>query len=606
MVSNNAPSAASDSDRVARLRLPRPSSEFFRALFDRPLRAAEDALGLTEVEGMARRVAEGDPALPLGDRIAATTGIDAAVRSEEWPRVPAAGATLVCANHPFGGADSTALLTALLRRRPDVKFLANSMLGRIPLLAEHLILVDPFGCASATRRNARALREAIEWLRGGHLLAAFPAGEVSAITWSRWTPSDPAWSTIPARLALQTGAKVVPAWIEGTNSRAFHAAGLIHPRLRTALIPREFVARCGSRVELRFGRPIATEGSGLDSEGLTRIMRTRSELLRRSHASRPARAATPQAPIASPIATADELASEFASLPREALLFREGDHAVYAVRASWIPKAMTEIGRLREVVFRAVGEGSGKAIDLDRFDPHYWHLLVWNEASREIVGGYRAGIVSEVTRDAGLEGLYTDTLFRYSAEMVMQLADAVELGRAFVVPHYQRQALPLSQLWKGIAVFMFRHGLPRMFGPVSISNDYASQSKELLMEFLERHRLAAPLAKGVSPRNPPVRRRIDGWTHAETERATRDLGEVERMIDDIERGERAVPVLLRHYLRLNARLLAFNVDHDFGEVVDALMLVDIRDIDERIVRHYGGDAAVATVAAWRAAALSAR
>jgi putative hemolysin len=206
------------------------------------------------------------------------------------------------------------------------------------------------------------------------------------------------------------------------------------------------------------------------------------------------------------------------------------------------------------------------------------------------VGGYRAGVVREVTREVGAEGLYTSTLFQFSPELFAALDESVELGRSFVRLEYQRQTMPLNLLWRGIAVFMIRNGLQQMFGPVSISNDYASMSKELIMEFLERHRLAAPFTKMVTPRNPPKRTPVASWTERETAEITSNFAQVERIVDEIERGKRAVPVLLRHYLRLNARLLAFNVDPDFGDVVDALMLVDLRQIDERIVRHYlGGD-----------------
>jgi putative hemolysin len=255
------------------------------------------------------------------------------------------------------------------------------------------------------------------------------------------------------------------------------------------------------------------------------------------------------------------------------------------------------VGRLREHAFRAVGEGSGKPSDTDRFDATYWQILVWNPAAKEIVGGYRAGIVRDVTEGVGVSGLYTSTLFDFSPDLVGALGDGVELGRSFVRLEYQRQPQPLSLLWKGIGVFMLRRGLSRMFGPVSISNDYDSMSKELIMEFLERHRLAAPFTRMVTPRNPPKRQGVAAWTERETAQATSDLVHLERLVDEVERGKRAVPVLLRHYLRLNAKLLAFNVDPDFGDVVDALMLVDLRQIDDRIIRYYLGEEGVALVRA---------
>lgn len=566
-----------------------------RAVVDAPLRWVERTVGLEQIAVMADAIAGCDPSMPLADRVAKVTGIKPQVAPEELARVPTSGPVLVCANHPFGGADSTALLIALLSRRSDVRFLTNSILSRFSFLAPNCIFVDPFGGADAAIRNAGALREALEWLRDGHLLAAFPAGEVSAVRWGEWTPVDPPWSTIPARLALRTGAKVVPVWCEGTNRSLFHAVGLVHPRLRTALLPSEFVARCGRSVDFRVGRPIATEGCELDPEGLTRLVRGRCELLR--HIERPARAQPVLTPVASSASTGDQLAEELKALPAERLLFSEGGLDVFAVRAAEVPRAMEEVGRLRELAFRAVGEGSGKPSDTDRFDATYWQILVWNPAAKEIVGGYRAGIVREVTDGAGVQGLYTSTLFEFSSDLVGALADGVELGRSFVRLEYQRQPQPLSLLWKGIGVFMLRRGLSKMFGPVSISNDYDSMSKELIMEFLERHRLAAPFTRMVTPRNPPKRQGVAAWTDRETAQATSDLVHLERLVDEVERGKRAVPVLLRHYLRLNAKLLAFNVDPDFGDVVDALMLVDLRQIDDRIIRYYVGEEGLALVRA---------
>lgn len=575
--------------------IPRPKTRWVRSLVDVPFRLAERMLGLERIEEFAQRIESGDAAVAPSERILAVTGLVPKYAQEELERIPARGPAVVCANHPYGGADGTILLAACLRRRSDVKILTNGMLSRFPFLADQCIFVDPFGGADVARRNARALRHAKEWLKEGHVLACFPAGEVSAVHWGDWSPTDPPWSTIPARLALGVGAPMVPAWFEGTNRALFHAAGLVHPRLRTALLPSEFVARCGQEVELRFGRPVVTADASLDAEGLTRLMRGRSELLRRV-AARPAET-KPHEPVGREESTPDELAAEFSALAPEHRLFGEGRFDLFAVRAHQVPRAMREIGRLREIAFRAVGEGSGHPVDLDRFDAKYVQLVLWDRESRQIVGGYRAGIVTELTREQGIDALYTSTLFEYSPRIVEKLGDAIELGRSFVRIEYQRQPMPLSLLWRGIGVFMVMNGFRVMFGPVSISNDYNSMSKELIMEFLERHRLAKPFAPLITPRHPPMRRGIAAWSDRERAAATGHLADVERLVEEIERGQRAVPVLLRHYLRLNARLLAFNVDPDFGDVLDALMLVDITQIDERIIRHYAGDEAIAVLRA---------
>jgi len=575
--------------------LPRPKTRWIRSIVDLPIRLAERALGLERIEELMQAVESGDPSKPPLERVLDATGMKPRYAAEEFARIPDTGSAALFANHPYGGADGALLVAIALRRRKDVKILANSVLAVFPFIRDHGFLVDPFGGPDAARKNAAALRQAIEWLKAGHMLIAFPAGEVSAVHWGEWTPQDPPWSTIPARLALAAGARVVPVWFEGSNRPLFHAAGLVHPRLRTALLPNEFVARCGHDVEVRFGRPITAAASELDPESLTRLVRGRCELLRRSQPDKRPVSPHAQRMVGAPESTPDELAAELAALPRAVLLFESGPYEAYAVRARDIPRGMREIGRLREIAFRAVGEGSGQPIDIDRFDDTYVQLVLWNRETREIVGGYRAGIVDQVTRGVGVDGLYTSTLFEYSPAILDQLSNSIELGRSFVRVECQRQPMPLALLWRAIGVFMIAGGHRRMFGPVSISNDYDSMSKELIMQFLERHRLATPFAKLVTPRHPPARQSIACWTDRESAQATADIHHVERLIEEIERGQRAVPVLLRQYLRLNANLLAFNVDPDFGDVLDALMMIDISQIDERIVRHYAGDEAAAII-----------
>ncbi len=573
----------------------RPQALWARSLVDAPLRVADRLFGLTGVETIARDTENADASKPVLERVLDAMRLTPRVAAKDFERIPLQGPTLLCSNHPLGGADSTALLALSLRRRSDVKILTNSVMARFPFLAPHCIFVDPFGGADAARRNAAALRDALRWMKDGHLLIAHPAGEVSAMQWGQWVPVEAPWSTIPARLAISARAAIVPVWCEGTNSRLFHAAGLIHPRLRTALLPSEFVARCGSEIEIRIGRVVASDACANDAEALTRLVRGRSELLRR--VDRVARAAAVMVAVTEPESTPAELAAEFNALDVDARLFTEGDYEVFAVKSAAIPRAMREIGRLREHAFRAVGEGSGNACDIDAFDETYLQLIVWNTVKHEIVGGYRLGIVAEITRNVGVRGLYSSTLFEYSERIASELTDAVELGRSFVRVENQRHPLALNLLWKGIGAFMFTRGLRRMFGAVSISNDYTSMSKELIIEFLTRHRLSSPFSKLVAARNPPARSKLPCWTDRETEQATADLVHVERLIEEIERGERAVPVLLRQYLRLNAKLLSLNVDHNFADALDALMLVDIAQIDDRILRHYAGDDGLAMLRA---------
>jgi putative hemolysin len=249
---------------------------------------------------------------------------------------------------------------------------------------------------------------------------------------------------------------------------------------------------------------------------------------------------------------------------------------------------LKEIGRLREIAFRAVGEGTGRAVDLDRFDDWYQHLFIWNDRDNEVIGAYRMAQTDRVVRRQGLSGLYTRTLFWYQHSLLDAIGPALELGRSFVRLEHQRSFGPLMLLWKGIGRYVARHPRYRMlFGPVSISNDYHSMSRQLLVRFLRDNRYLEALARLVKPRNPPRFRRSDLDARFTT-RIVSDLEEVDELVREIEAQQRSIPVLLRQYLKLNGMLLGFNVDPQFGHVVDGLVLIDLTRVDRRILEHYMG------------------
>lgn len=257
--------------------------------------------------------------------------------------------------------------------------------------------------------------------------------------------------------------------------------------------------------------------------------------------------------------------------------------------ASELPHVVREIGRLREVAFRAVSEGSGRARDLDRFDGHYQHLIVWNHECGEVVGSYRIGETDRILRRFGIDGLYTSTLFRYDRRLLADIGPALELGRAFVRPEYQRDYSPLLLLWKGIGTLVSRNPRYRtLFGTVSISNDYQSLSQQILARFLYATSFRPDLAERVQPRNPPPFLRDCRGVPAMAGAVARTIADVGALVADIESDGKGVPVLLRQYLKLNARLLGFNVDPAFGGVLDGLMMVDLTDVAPDMLARYMG------------------
>lgn len=561
------------------------------------------------------------------DALNQVTGLHPVVSPQDLARIPAHGPLVVVSNHPFGGADPQVLATLLTAQRPDVRFVANRMLGMVPYLPEMTFLVDVFGGKRAVASNAVVMQQAIQWVTDGGCLALFPAGDVAHMTWSRRQVRDSAWNTSAARIARRAGAAILPVFVEGQASVRFQLMGLLHPMLRSLRLPREYIRTFDHAIPVRVGAALspAQVARFPDAEELTRFLRARLELLmaRRAPPSgsgpRPLREHAPRAstggeadgtaadsirsgkddlgedalplqPVALvPQHSPADLAAEVAALPPETRLLQQGDYEVYCTASEPIPLLMLEMGRLREITFREVGEGSGRSIDIDRFDRHYRQLFVWNARRQELVGAYRLGLTDEILAAQGIDGLYTSTLFEYSPRELQALGPAIELGRSYVRREYQRKPLPLLLLWRGVGVFLWRH--PRyaiIFGPVSISDEYLTMSKKLLIAFLETHRALTRFAETVKPRNPPKLGDLHELDDDHARTVIRDVDEVDQAIHDLENGERAMPVLLRQYLRLDAKLLAFNVDADFGNVVDALLSVDMRVLHPRILEFYMG------------------
>ena len=257
--------------------------------------------------------------------------------------------------------------------------------------------------------------------------------------------------------------------------------------------------------------------------------------------------------------------------------------------ARQIPATLREIGRLREVTFRAVGEGTGRALDLDDFDQRYLHLFMWNRAKKELVGSYRIGLVNRIIAAHGVGGLYTSSLFKFKAGFLDRLGPALELGRSFIRAEYQRKPTSLALLWRGIGELLVRN--PRykvLFGPVSISRDYQSLSKRLMVELLEDQRRDEALAPFVKAKNPP-RERLHREEREAVAPLVRDVDDLSTLVAEIEEDNKGMPVLLRHYLRLGARLLSFNVDPAFGHCIDGLIVVDLRTTDPKILKRFMGE-----------------
>ncbi len=362
--------------------------------------------------------------------------IELKVAPDDLRKILASGPVIAVANHPFGLLDGALLASLLTSVRPDVRVLTNYMLGDLPELSRMGIFIDPFDRPESRISNGRALKQAISDVKCGGLQLIFPAGEVAHFAFRTGDIRDPEWRSTAARLVRITSAKTLPILVRGANGIPFQMLGMVHPRLRTAALPAELLNKRGKSIEVRIGGVIdpAQIDALPDEDSAIRYLRLRTDLLARRDppVDRPASGEQSAAPVA-PATSSDDIASEIDALPTACLLDEAREMAVFVANAQQIPLALQEIGRLREITFRNAGEGTGATRDLDRFDPHYQHLFVWNREKREIVGAYRIGDVPHLLAGHGRKGLYTESLFRFSSGFPENLGPALEL-QAFLHP----------------------------------------------------------------------------------------------------------------------------------------------------------------------------
>jgi putative hemolysin len=513
------------------------------------------------------------------------------IRDGDLARIPTRGPSILVANHPYGIVEGLILMVALERIRPDFKLLANSWLGWIEELRHQLILVNPFDSCAARADNRAPLRTAIASLAEGNLLAVFPAGEVAHVDWKERSITDPAWKTTGARLALRVRCPVVPAFFEGANSLPFQVVGLLHAGLRTVSLAREFFKMRGKTIRLHIGSaiPYATLARYSDAMNATAYMRHRTFFLaNRSKPTTIAARRDAQVPVILQPGTVRRLSEEVAGLPAECELTGDRDFSVYLVRTPQIFWMLKEIGRCRELTFRAAGEGSGVEADLDHYDQYYQHLFLWHKADRRLAGAYRLAVTSDVLPKFGISGLYTSTLFRYHPSFFERTGPAVELGRSFVIPEYQRNYAALLLLWKGITRAVRRRPeAPALFGAVSISADYSKVSRTLMAAYLSG-RVAHELAQLVAPRSRFHSMAAGDSQIGQFAAATANIEDLSSSIADIELDGKGVPVLVRQYLKAGGRVLGFHVDANFSSTLDALMLADLRMAPQALLERCMG------------------
>ena len=518
--------------------------------------------------------------------------IDYQVETQELARIPVTGPCVLVANHPFGGVEGLILFDLISRIRTDFKVMGNHLLGRLPALRSHLIAVDPFNGETSARVNIAPLRQALKGLEQGELLIIFPAGEVSYRRSKATGVVDPVWSDSLARIVRRSKAPVVPIYFPGHNGPLFQWVGKIHPRLRTALLPRMLLQQRHSRKQVYVGQLITPRSYNEFSSDreLTDYLRLRTY----AHGARTLTSIADDttAPAVPVMVAVDKelLLQELAQLPTSQILTENDEFLVCYADAGQIPWILNEIGRLRELTFREVGEGTGKDCDLDRFDESYVHLFLWHKERQEVAGAYRLGHIDRIMATVGSKGLYTSTLFAMKPALLKELNPGLELGRSFVRPEYQRSFAPLLLLWKGIGRYLTLFPRYRyLFGPVSISRDYSLAAKQLMTQVLTEQYRLNELAALVKPRTPlTFKPQLLAGLDLQQQSFLQEIDNLSVLVSDMEADGKGIPVLLRHYLNLGGQILAFNRDPEFSDVIDGLLLVDLLKTDKKQLQRYMG------------------
>ena len=519
-------------------------------------------------------------------RVLEEVGVSWELPVQDLANIPSEGGFITVSNHSYGSIDGLLLSAVVGGRRPDYKILTTFLLSKIPGLSDSFIGVDNFSSGGA--RSIQGIRIALGHIADGNASGFFPAGEVA--TWQKKDKrtaggrviEDCPWAENIIKMIRRSKLPVVPIYFDGGNSRLFHLLGLLHPRLRTVRLIREMLNKDGLCVKMRIGKPILPfETEGMDVAALGGYLRARCYALESECRESGDRKAEASVPVAAGWGE-EKVRAEIERIS-DRMVFEQAGYRCYLTRSDDVPAIMHELGRLREITFRGVGEGTGLELDLDSFDGYYRQLVLWHVADGCIAGAYRIGIGSEIMLSKGVGGFYTSTLFRYQKGAEAFLSQCMELGRSFVVEKYQREFLPLRLLMTGILRTVMQYPDVKFFiGPVSISGEYPDLYKSLMVKFLTDRYGASPEESIALPEHPhkPDFLRVDP---SRLLFGLKDPDDLDKLFSSMSDGEWRVPPLVRAYVSWGAKFITFNVDPDFNNSLDGLILSRLSDFPPRML-----------------------
>jgi putative hemolysin len=515
------------------------------------------------------------------------------IPEEDFKRLPKEGAYITISNHPLGGIDGVLLLKLMLEREPNFKIIANFLLHRIEPLKKYIMPVNPFENHKDAKSSVIGIKETLRHLSDGKPLGMFPAGEVSTYKDGKLMVDKP-WEEGAIKVIRKAQVPVVPIYFHAKNSKLFYFLSKIDDTMRTAKLPSELFSQKDRIIKVRVGKAIsvAEQNEHETIEEYSEFLRKKtymlanpfekeSKLLSANSLKLPK---NPKQIVTG--ANQEKMIVEVEALRKvDARLLQSKNYEVFFASANSIPNVLHEIGRLREITFREVGEGTNESIDIDRFDRYYHHMFLWDDDAKCVAGAYRMGLGSEIYPKYGMEGYYLNELFRFEPELHDMMHHSIEMGRAFIIKEYQQKPMPLFLLWRGIIHTTLRYPEHKyLLGGVSISNQFSDFSKSLMIEFMKSHYYDPYIAQYIHPKKEFKVKLKDADKDFIFDEAEADLNKFDKIIDELEPGNLRLPVLIKKYIKQNARLVAFNVDPLFNNATDGLMYIRISDIPDSTMK----------------------
>lgn len=533
--------------------------------------------GLDKLNELYDRLAD-YKGVEFSDKVLESLDITLNVNTPALENIPKEGGVVITSNHPFGGLDGLAALSILGKVRKDVKILTNFILSKVPNVSDYFIPINTtYAFGKFTAPTISGLRQAEEHLLKGGLLVIFPAGEVSSWNNQGKVVEDAEWMTYISRQVRRSKCPVIPMYFHGKNSKYFQWLGRISTKLSDLRFTGEIFDKKGKEIKVRIGSVIqhAELEKFQEDKIVAKFLRSRSYMLEADTIEKDESVYTTRLGDFVPT---DVLLKELEE-NKDAHMFDVGTLSCYLFDYNRIPNMMHEIAVRREEAFRAVGEGTNNSVDTDPYDVYYKHLVLWDNATNDLVGAYRLGLGADILRERGIHGFYADTLFRYSDKFAPVLEKCVELGRSFVCVSHQKDTLALMLLLKGLFYTLMKYPEYKyLIGPVSISSWYPMLYRSVMIHYLKQFHRNPAYDDMTNPKTPfvPDFGRVD--PDALLFGKTANLEMFDRYLLRMSGGQYRLPPLLKKYIKMGSKIIDYNVDPDFNYCVDGLIMLALEDI----------------------------